>query len=125
MTNEIRGTWGTFLLSALADTISICGFTLMIPQFYINYKLQSVAHMPHWTLFFRFMTAMIDHLLWYYGFNLPSVYRLNCYRDEIVFVVYIYQMMKYPAHRHAKVEKSTGEDEGDSSRKKVGNSSNG
>ena len=96
----------------------------MIPQFYINYKLQSTAHLPHWTLFLRFLASMIDNVfsLLNSGLTMPTVYRLACFRDEVVFLVYIVQLVKYPAHRHVKAEEGAGEDEGGvvTNRKSVG-----
>lgn len=90
----------SFLLSTAVDVISIYGIALMIPQMYINYKLQSTAHMPFWTLFFRFMTSIFDDYSLLQGYPvLPSVNRLAGFRDEVVFVVYIYQLMMYPNHR--------------------------
>ena len=67
---------------------------------------------------------MTDNVLLLYGgggLTLPTVNRLACFRDEVVFLVYICQLVKYPAHRHVKAEEGAGEDEGSvASRKKVG-----
>lgn len=43
--NEHKG-WYSFVLNTLVGGIYLFGFIQMCPQLYINYKLQSVEHMP-------------------------------------------------------------------------------
>ena len=43
--NEHRG-WYSFILNTAVGAIYVYGFILMTPQLYINYKMQSVEHMP-------------------------------------------------------------------------------
>ena len=66
----------------------------MTPQLYINYKLQSVEHMPARTLTYRFLNTIIDDLFSFI-ITMPMMHRISCFRDDIIFVVYLYQRYKY------------------------------
>lgn len=54
--------WYSFVLKILVGFIYLFGFINMFPQIYINYKLQSVEHMPWRTLIYRFLNTIIDDL---------------------------------------------------------------
>ena len=66
----------------------------MCPQLYINYKLQSVEHMPQRTLFYKFLNTIIDDLFSFI-ITMPTMHRISCFRDDVIFVVYLYQRYKY------------------------------
>jgi len=66
----------------------------MCPQLYINYKLQSVEHMPQRTLFYKFLNTIIDDLFSFI-ITMPTMHRMSCFRDDVIFVVYLYQRYKY------------------------------
>ena len=42
--------WYSWLLGSMVNFVYSCGFVLMTPQLFINYKLKSTAHMP-WKTF--------------------------------------------------------------------------
>ncbi|CAN0046822.1 unnamed protein product [Ectocarpus fasciculatus] len=71
------------------------GFVLMTPQLYINYKLKSVAHLPWRFLCYRSLNTVIDDLF-AFVIRMPTMHRLSCFRDDVVFVVYLYQRWIYP-----------------------------
>jgi len=66
----------------------------MTPQLYINYKLQSVEHMPQRTMIYRFLNTIIDDLFSFI-ITMPTMHRLSCFRDDIIFVIYLYQRWYY------------------------------
>lgn len=73
----------------------------MTPQLYINYRLQSVEHMPSRTLTYRFLNTIIDDLFSFI-ITMPTMHRISCFRDDVIFVVYLYQRYYY------KVDKTRG-----------------
>lgn len=91
--NEHKG-WYSFILNTAVGGIYIYGFILMTPQLYINYKLQSVEHMPQRTLFYRFLNTIIDDLFSFI-ITMPTMHRLSCFRDDFIFVIYLYQRWYY------------------------------
>ncbi|MCP9266317.1 Cleft lip and palate transmembrane protein 1-like [Dirofilaria immitis] len=70
------------------------GFIMMTPQLFINYKLKSVAHLPWRMLTYKFINTFIDDLF-AFVIRMPTMYRLGCFRDDIVFLIYIYQRWIY------------------------------
>ena len=88
MYNEHRS-WYSFILNTAVGAIYVYGFILMTPQLYINYKLQSVEHMPQRTLFYRFLNTIIDDLFSFI-IVMPTMHRISCFRDDAIFVVYLY-----------------------------------
>ena len=43
---ETHKGWYSFVLTTLVGSVYAYGFLMMVPSLYINYRLQSVAHMP-------------------------------------------------------------------------------
>lgn len=66
----------------------------MTPQLYINYKLKSVAHLPWRTMIYRFLNTIIDDLAAFI-ITMPWLRRLSCFRDDVIFLIYIYQRHIY------------------------------
>jgi len=91
--NKHKG-WYSFILNTAVGGIYVYGFILMTPQLYINYKLQSVEHMPQRTLFYRFLSTIIDDLFSFI-ITMPTLHRISCFRDDVIFVVYLYQRYAY------------------------------
>merc|ERR1719319_362026 len=87
--------WYSFVLSTLVGFVYMFGFILMCPQLYINYKLQSVAHLPWRMLTYKFLNTIIDDLFAFL-IEMPWLHRLSCFRDDAVFVVFLYQKWIYP-----------------------------
>lgn len=70
------------------------GFMLMCPQLYLNYKLKSVAHLPWRQMSYKFLNTIIDDLF-AFVIKMPLLHRLSVFRDDLVFLVYIYQRWIY------------------------------
>jgi hypothetical protein len=67
---------------------------MMTPQLYINYKLQSVAHLNWRTLTYKSINTFIDDLF-AFVIKMPIMHRLACLRDDIIFFIFLYQRFKY------------------------------
>jgi len=70
------------------------GFIMMTPQLFINYKLKSVAHLPWRMLSYKFLNTFIDDIF-AFVIKMPTLYRLGCFRDDIVFFIFLYQRWIY------------------------------
>ncbi|CAG8571160.1 14794_t:CDS:10 [Funneliformis caledonium] len=93
--------WYSFVLSTLVGFVYAFGFIMMTPQLFINYKLKSVAHMPWKTLMYKTLGTFVDDLF-AFCIKMPTLHRLACLRDDVVFFVYLYQKWKYPIdHKRA------------------------
>ena len=86
--------WYSFVLRSLARFIYTTGFIMMTPQLYINYKLKSVEHMPWKVLTYKALNTFIDDMFAFI-ISMPTMHRIACFRDDIIFVVYVYQRYKY------------------------------
>ena len=63
-------------------------------QLFINYKLQSVAHLNWRTMSYKAINTFIDDLF-AFVIKMPIMHRLACLRDDVVFFVYLYQRRIY------------------------------
>jgi len=86
--------WYSWLLGSTVNFVYSFGFVLMTPQLFINYKLKSTAHMPWKTLMYKSLNTFIDDLFAFI-IKMPTMHRLSCLRDDLVFFIYIYQRWKY------------------------------
>jgi hypothetical protein len=84
----------SFLLGSCVSAIYVIGFMKMTPQLYINYKLKSVDHLPAKTFFYKFLNTIIDDLFSFI-ITMPTMHRLSCFRDDVIFVIYLYQRWIY------------------------------
>uniref|UniRef100_A0A915DAJ2 Uncharacterized protein n=1 Tax=Ditylenchus dipsaci TaxID=166011 RepID=A0A915DAJ2_9BILA len=64
---------------------------MMTPQLFINYKLKSVAHLPWRMLTYKFVNTFIDDLFAFI-IKMPTMYRIGCFRDDIVFLRWAYRV---------------------------------
>ncbi|TDH69672.1 hypothetical protein CCR75_008134 [Bremia lactucae] len=87
--------WYAWLLESLTTTVYALGFVFMLPQLVINYRLKSVAHLQWRLLIYRALNTFIDDLF-AFVIKMPTLHRISCFRDDIVFVVYLYQRWIYP-----------------------------
>jgi hypothetical protein len=88
-------------------------FLQLVPQLYVNYRLQTVAGMSASAFGYKFISTFIDDL---YAFlsDLPLIHKIGCLRDDVVFVVWLFQWWKYPVDEKRVNEfglVSKGEDE--------------
>ncbi len=67
----------------------------MTPQLFINYKLKSVAHMPWRVFVYKALNTFIDDLF-AFVIRMPTLHRIACFRDDLIFLVYLYQLWIYP-----------------------------
>ncbi|DBB17996.1 hypothetical protein WJX82_010310 [Trebouxia sp. C0006] len=91
---ETHKSWYSFVLNTLVGAVYMFGFILMCPQLYINYKLKSVAALPWRQMTFKFLNTIIDDLF-AFVIKMPWLHRLSVFRDDLVFLVYIYQRYAY------------------------------
>jgi hypothetical protein len=93
MYNEHRG-WYSFVLNMLYGFLLTFGFIMMTPQLFINYKMKSVAHLPWRMLTYKFINTFIDDLF-AFVIKMPTLYRIGCFRDDVVFFIFLYQRYIY------------------------------
>lgn len=90
--------WYSFILDLLYGYLLTFGFIMMTPQLFINYKLKSVAHLPWRMLTYKFLNTFIDDMF-AFVIKMPTLYRIGCFRDDIVFLIFLYQRWIYPVDK--------------------------
>merc|ERR1739848_178345 len=93
MYNEHKG-WYSFILNSIYGFLLMFGFIMMTPQLFINYKLKSVAHLPWRMMTYKALNTLIDDIF-AFVIKMPTMYRLGCFRDDIVFFIFLYQRYIY------------------------------
>lgn len=86
--------WYSWILNTLVGFIYMFGMILMTPQLFINYKLQSVAHLNWRTMTYKSINTFIDDLF-AFVIKMPIMHRLACLRDDVIFFIYLFQRFKY------------------------------
>lgn len=86
--------WYSFVLSSTYGFLLTFGFIMMTPQLFINYKLKSVAHLPWRMLTYKALNTFIDDIF-AFVIKMPTMYRIGCFRDDIVFFIFLYQRYIY------------------------------
>jgi len=86
--------WYSWLIGTLVGFIYMFGFVMMTPQLFINYKLKSVAHLNWRTMSYKALNTFIDDLF-AFVIRMPIMHRLACLRDDIIFVIFLYQRYIY------------------------------
>ncbi len=86
--------WYSFVITTLVGSVYAYGFLMMVPSLYINYRLQSVAHMPSKAMTYKFLNTFIDDLF-AFTIKMPTLHRLATLRDDVIFFVWLYQKYKY------------------------------
>ena len=95
--------WYTWFIVSASSAVYALGFVMMTPQLFLNYKLKSVAHLPWRVLGFRFINTFIDDLFAFI-IRMPTMARISCFRDDIVFIIYLWQRWLYPVDTSRPVE---------------------
>ncbi|XP_030462722.1 uncharacterized protein LOC115682599 [Syzygium oleosum] len=95
---ERHKSWYSWILSSLTSCVYMFGFITMCPQLFINYKLKSVAHLPWRQMTYKFLNTIIDDLF-AFVIKMPTLHRLSVFRDDIIFLIYLYQRWKYPVDK--------------------------
>ena len=101
--------WYSFALSAGTGIFYTFGFIMMTPQLFINYKLKSVAHLSWNALVYRAVNTFIDDLF-AFVIHMPMMHRMSCFRDDLIFFIYLYQRWIYPVDQ-ARLDNEVKEEE--------------
>ena len=86
--------WYSFILNSLVGAVYTFGFILMTPQLYLNYKMKSVAAMPWKQMGYKFLNTIIDDLF-AFVIKMPTLHRISVFRDDVVFLAFLYQRRIY------------------------------
>merc|ERR1712194_448943 len=73
----------------------------MTPQLFINYKLQSVAHLNWRTMSYKSINTFIDDLF-AFVIKMPIMHRLACLRDDTIFFRLLVSTVQIPDRLHAR-----------------------
>ncbi|XP_071736300.1 uncharacterized protein [Rutidosis leptorrhynchoides] len=95
---ETHKSWYSWILSSLTSCVYMFGFIMMCPQLFINYKLKSVAHLPWRQMTYKFLNTIIDDLF-AFVIKMPLLHRLSVFRDDVIFLIYLYQRWAYPVDK--------------------------
>ena len=68
---------------------------MMTPQLFVNYRLKSVAHLPWRALMYKAFNTFIDDVF-AFVIKMPTMHRIACFRDDVVFFIFLYQRWIYP-----------------------------
>ena len=100
--NEHRS-WYSWIITSSASAVYALGFVLMTPQLFLNWKMKSVAHLPWRVLIYKSLNTFIDDLFSFI-IRMPTMARLSCFRDDVIFFVYLYQRWLYPVDKSRPIE---------------------
>lgn len=90
--------WYSWTINSMVNGVYAFGFLFMLPQLFINYKLKSVAALPWRSFMYKAFNTFIDDIFAFI-ITMPTAHRLACFRDDIVFLVYLYQRWLYPVDK--------------------------
>ncbi|KAL4235053.1 Cleft lip and palate associated transmembrane protein 1 [Mactra antiquata] len=90
--------WYSWCIQSLVNGVYAFGFLFMLPQLFVNYKLKSVAHLPWRAFMYKAFNTFIDDIFAFI-ITMPTAHRLACFRDDLVFLVYLYQRWLYPVDK--------------------------
>lgn len=103
LVREEHISWYSWLITCASSAVYAFGFVLMTPQLFLNYKLKSVAHLPWRVLVYKSLNTFIDDLFSFI-IRMPTMARISCFRDDVVFFIYLYQRWLYPVDTARPVE---------------------
>ncbi|KAJ7432996.1 cleft lip and palate transmembrane protein 1-domain-containing protein [Mycena galericulata] len=86
--------WYSFVISTLTSFVYMFGFAQLVPQLIINYKLKSVSHMPMKAMIYKTLSTVVDDFF-AFCIKMPFLHRLACFRDDLVFLIFLYQRWIY------------------------------
>ncbi|XP_075995374.1 lipid scramblase CLPTM1L [Genypterus blacodes] len=90
--------WYSWLINSLVNGVYAFGFLFMLPQLFVNFKLKSVAHLPWKAFMYKAFNTFIDDVFAFI-ITMPTSHRLACFRDDVVFLIYLYQRWLYPVDK--------------------------
>ncbi|CAH8514725.1 unnamed protein product [Schistosoma turkestanicum] len=90
--------WYSWCLETMANGVYAFGLLLMTPQLFLNYRLKSVAHLPWKAMTYKAFNTFIDD---FFAFIIvmPTSHRIACLRDDLIFLIYLYQRWLYPVDK--------------------------
>merc|ERR1712088_243725 len=91
--------WKSWIIQTLVNGVYAFGFLFMLPQLFVNYRLKSVAHLPWRAFMYKAFNTFIDDLFAFI-ITMPTAHRVACFRDDIVFLIYLYQRWLYPIDKN-------------------------
>ncbi|KAJ3147446.1 hypothetical protein HDU86_007996 [Geranomyces michiganensis] len=100
---EEHKSWYSYVVGTLVGFVYGFGFISMTPQLFINYKMKSVAHMPWKTFMYKALNTFVDDLF-AFVIKMPWLHRIACLRDDVVFLVYLYQKYIYGVDKRRRNE---------------------
>ena len=114
--------WYSWTVQSLVNGVYAFGFLFMLPQLFVNYRLKSVAHLPWRAFMYKAFNTFIDDLFAFI-ITMPTAHRVACFRDDVVFLVYLYQRYLYPVDKtrldvSGMIEESPGEEAGETKKDK-------
>ncbi|XP_045447364.1 cleft lip and palate transmembrane protein 1-like protein [Melitaea cinxia] len=90
--------WYSWALHSVVNGVYAFGFLLMLPQLFVNYRLRSVAALPWRAFMYKAFNTFIDDVF-AFVITMPTAHRVACFRDDLVFLVYLYQRWLYPVDK--------------------------
>lgn len=90
--------WYSWGIQCAANGVYAFGFLFMLPQLFVNYRLKSVAHLPWRAFMYKAFNTFIDDMFAFI-ITMPTSHRVACFRDDVVFVIYLYQRYLYPVDK--------------------------
>ena len=87
--------WYSWTINSMVNGVYAFGFLFMLPQLFVNYRLKSVAHLPMRAFMYKAFNTFIDDLFAFI-ITMPTAHRVACFRDDVVFIIYMYQRWLYP-----------------------------
>ncbi|VEU43721.1 unnamed protein product [Pseudo-nitzschia multistriata] len=103
LVQQEHASWYSWFITSASSGVYAFGFVLMTPQLFLNYKMKSVAHLPWRVLVYKSLNTFIDDLFAFI-IRMPTMARMSCFRDDIVFFIYLYQRWLYPVDASRPVE---------------------
>lgn len=91
--------WRSWAIESAANGIYAFGFLFMLPQLYVNYKLKSVSALPWRAFMYKAFNTFIDDLFAFILTSIPTSHRVAAFRDDLIFIVYLYQRWLYPVDK--------------------------
>ncbi|XP_059622400.1 lipid scramblase CLPTM1L [Phlebotomus argentipes] len=91
--------WYSWAINSMVNGVYAFGFLFMLPQLFINYKLKSVATLPWRSFMYKAFNTFINDIFAFI-ITMPTAHRLACFRDDVIFVIYLYQRWLYPVDKN-------------------------
>ncbi|KAI5639733.1 cleft lip and palate transmembrane protein 1 (CLPTM1) domain-containing protein [Phthorimaea operculella] len=95
---EPHKSWYSWAIHSIVNCVYAFGFLLMLPQLFVNYRLRSVAALPWQAFMYKAFNTFIDDVFAFI-ISMPTAHRVACFRDDLVFLVYLYQRWLYPVDK--------------------------